>query len=342
MAGYASMEPPIEGRDTANMKAGGDRIELMRLFVRIADAGSLSAAGRLLGLSQPSASRQLKQLETLLGVQLIKRSSSELALTDAGEQFLSAATRLLADWDAAAEAVRLDREELSGLIRVAAPVAAGQALLAQIAARFLVKHPGVSLDWRLIDEPGDLAAGGYDLWIRAGPIKDQSLIVRPLWRGERSIVARADHVRVEHPRELEPHSAVQLVTYVAREIPLEAAEGARFTLRLRPAFATDNIFAALLAVKEGVGYGILPRWIVQAELASGAIVALCPEWRPPAVTMSAAYPQTRFRPTRVKAFIDFIRSELPRLGADIFPLADFDLDADDQAGRPSAAIEVHP
>src|SRR5258708_33224336 len=119
----------------------------------------------------------------MLGVQLVKCSSSEFLLTDAGKQFLSAESNILADWDLATEAVRLRRDGIRGPIRVAAPVAAGQTVLARIAARFLLKYPAVSIDWRLIDEPGDLAAGGYDLWIRAGPIQNQSLIVRDLWRG---------------------------------------------------------------------------------------------------------------------------------------------------------------
>jgi len=301
------------------MGTNGDRFELMRLFVRIAEARSLSAAGRLLGLSQPSTSRQLKQLETMLGVQLVQRSSAEFVLTDAGVQFLSAATDILADWDAAAEAVRLRRDELRGPIRVAAPVATGQTILAEIAARFLRQQPAVSIDWRLIDEPGDLAAGGYDLWIRAGPIRDQSLIVRDLWRAERTIVAHAGHARVQHPIELEPYSAVQLVTYVSREIPLETTDRQTMTLLLRPSFTTDNIYAALVAVREGVGYGILPYWAVQADLDSGAIIELCPSWHPPAVTLSVAYLQARFRPARVKIFLEYLRSELLRTGADVLP-----------------------
>jgi DNA-binding transcriptional LysR family regulator len=301
------------------MGTKGDRFELMRLFVRIAEARSLSAAGRLLGLSQPSTSRQLKQLESMLGVQLVQRSSAEFVLTDAGTQFLSAATDILADWDAAAEAVRLRRDELRGPIRVAAPVATGQTILAKIAARFLIEQPAVSFDWRLIDEPGDLAAGGYDLWIRAGPIRDQSLIVRDLWRAERAVVAHAAHPRVQHPIELEPYNAVQLVTYVSREIPLETADRQTMTLMVKPSFTTDNIYAALVAVREGVGYGILPYWAVQADLDSGAIIELCPLWRPPAVTLSVAYLQARFRPARVKIFLEYLRSELLRTGADVLP-----------------------
>ncbi|MCC7348296.1 MAG: LysR family transcriptional regulator [Variibacter sp.] len=308
------------------MATKGDRLQLMRLFVRVAEAGSLSAAGRLLGVSQPSTSRQLRQLEDMLGVQLIRRSSSQFILTDAGEQFLAAANSMLASWDAAAEAVRLKRDGLSGPIRIAAPVAAGQTVLAKIAAQFVAANPGVTMDWRLIDEPGDLAAGGYDLWIRAGPIRDQSLIVRDLWRAERTIVAAPAHPAVSHPAELEPHAAVQLVTYVLREIALESDDGQTMILRLKPSFATDNIFAALVAVREGVGYGILPHWVVQADLAAGTIVELCPRWRPPAVILSVAYPQARFRPARVKGFFEFLRERLLQTGADVLPR--------DRSGRP--------
>src|SRR6201996_6067847 len=166
-----------------------DRFDFMRLFVRIAETGSLSAAAQSVGISQPSASRQLRQLEALLGVQLVRRSTHDLALTDAGSRFLEDARAMLADWETSTDTLRNEREELSGLIRVAVPVALGQTILATIASRFLVKHPAVTLDWRLIDQPGDLTVSGYDLWVRAGPVRQLGLIVRHLWRIERTIVA---------------------------------------------------------------------------------------------------------------------------------------------------------
>jgi DNA-binding transcriptional LysR family regulator len=297
-----------------------DRIELMRLFVRIAETRSLSGAARALGISQPSSSRQLKQLEVHLGVQLVQRSTHDLVLTDAGEQFLPVAIEVLNLWDGSTETARLGRAQYRGPIRVAVPVAIGQTILADIAARFLLEHPDITLDWRLIDEPGDLAAGGYDLWIRAGPIRDETLIVHELGRTERTIVGNASQSRVKRPPELNSRNAVQLVTFMTRHIPLETRDGRSTTLRLRPAFVTDNIYAALVAIKKGVGYGILPYWLVNPELKAGTLVELCPKWRPPAVTLHIAYPQARFRPARVTKFIDYLRKrgewmriDVPRL-----------------------------
>jgi DNA-binding transcriptional LysR family regulator len=287
-----------------------DRLSLMRLFVHIAEVHSLSGAGRLLGLSQPSTSRQLKQLETTLGVQLFQRSTHELVLTEAGKQFLPTAMEMLAGWDTAVENAHAGRDKFRGKIRVAVPVAIGQTILAEIAMRFLAEHRGITVDWRLIDEPGDLAAGGYDLWIRAGPIRDESLIVHELRRSHRTIVGNAAEKSVQHPTELNRRPAVQLVTYMALQVPLETDDGRATTLTLKPALATDNIYVALMGIRSGIGYGILPHWLVQPDLEAGTLVELCPEWRPPAISLYIAYPQTRFRTARVKLFIEYLRREL--------------------------------
>ena len=258
-----------------------DRFEFMRLFVRIAETGSLSAAAQSLGVSQPTASRQLKQLESMLGVQLVRRSTHDLGLTDAGKRFFEDARALLADWEASIDTLRNAREELTGLIRVAVPVALGQTILATIAARFLVRHPGVTIDWRLIDQPGDLVAGGFDLWIRAGPVRQLGLIVRHLWQIERTIVATPEFRTVNNPKALERLRVVRLSTFVPDEVMMTGPRERKVLLKVKPAFDTDNIYAAIEAVREGVGYGILPYWAIQQDLDSGRLIEICPGWHPP-------------------------------------------------------------
>jgi molybdate transport repressor ModE-like protein len=294
-----------------------DRFEFMRLFVRIAETGSLSAAAQSLGVSQPTASRQLKQLEQMLGVQLVRRSTHDLGLTDAGKRFFEDARALLADWEASIDTLRNAREELTGLIRVAVPVALGQTILATIASRFLVRHPGVTIDWRLIDQPGDLVAGGYDLWIRAGPVRQLGLIVRHLWQIERTIVATPSFRLVNNPKALERQRAVRLFTFVSDEVSLTGPRKRTVTLRVKPAFDTDNIYAAIEAVREGVGYGILPYWLIQPDLDSGRLIEICPGWHPPLLLLSVAYPPSRYRPVRISAFVDYLRTELPNAGVGI-------------------------
>ncbi len=286
-----------------------DRFELMQLFIRVVETRSVSAAGRLLGLSQPSASRQLKQLEILLGAQLVQRSTHELMLTDAGEKFFVAATEMLARWESAADSAAADRDEFHGPIRVAVPVAIGPTILADMAARFLLENPGITFDWRIVDEPGDLAAGGYDVWIRAGAIADETLIVHQLRQGERTVVARADHPRVDHPNDLSRRNAVRLATYVSPSLTLETNDGRSAVVKMTPVFTTDNIYAALAAVTRGVGYAVLPYWLIQDELETGSLIELCPCWKPTGILLCIAYPQSKFRPARVRLFIDYIRRQ---------------------------------
>lgn len=295
-----------------------DRFELMRLLVRVAETGSLSAAGRSLGLSQPSASRQLKILERELGAQLVMRTTHELAFTEAGEDFLSEARQMLAAWDAAAEQANTGSEKLQGRIRIAAAMGMGQTVLADLAGSFVAQHQGISLDWILIDEPRDMIAEGIDLWIRVGPVRDESLIVRRIWTIERALVsAREEDASATHPSDLSTAPAIILAPYVGARIDLTGPEGETYSLEPLSRIRTDNIFAAERLTRSQRGYSILPLWLIDEALENGALDIICQGWRPPELSLSVAYPQSRFRPARVKAFVDFLRSELPVFGRGI-------------------------
>lgn len=293
-----------------------DRFDLMRLFIRTAETGSLSAAARALHLSQPSASRQLRTLEADLGVALMSRSTQETVLTEAGREFLADARALLADWEGARDRARGATAALEGLVRVAAPLGLGQTLLADLAADFQARHPGLRFDWRLSDAPQNLVADGIDLWLRIGPLRDETLIARPLARLERLLVARRGAVEAERPTDLAETPAVQLSPYFDAEIPLEGPNGESAVLRPRVATATDNLFAAARWVRAGRGYAALPRWLVAADLAAGSLTELCPGWRPPPAPLTLAYPTARFRPARVRAVIAHLRETVPAALAD--------------------------
>ena len=292
---------------------GRDRLDLIELLDRISETGSLSRGARAVGLSQPSASRLLKSLEEMLGVMLVQRNTHGLCLTPAGVRFLAAGRGLLAGWDKAIDEVRTERDDLRGHLRIVAPIAAGQTLLASIVARFVRDNPGVTIEWTLNDELIDFTAEGCDLWIRAGELPADNLVVRDLWQIERAIVAAPTHPLVEHPSELAGSTAVRTRTFVPEAVELTRRDGERHLLRQSSAFLVDNLFAARAVLLEGLGYGILPLWAVQRDFARGALVRLCSAWSPPVVKLSLAYPPDRSRPRRLAALLDFIKAEL--LGA---------------------------
>ncbi len=122
-----------------------DRISLLTTFVRIAESGSLSAAGRDLNLSQPSVSRQLKELETQLGAQLFRRNTHSLALTEAGSDLLADARQIIASWESLHEKFQESEQALSGKLKVVAPVALGQLALCKLMCQFQIQHPNLSI-----------------------------------------------------------------------------------------------------------------------------------------------------------------------------------------------------
>lgn len=287
-----------------------DRLDLIRLFLRIAETGQISQAAQALGLSQPTASRALKRLEDLLGAKLVDRAPQGSSLTQAGRDFLAPARRLVDDWHEAVDVAKGNKATVSGTIRIAVPVAIGQGLLAVIAARFLRAHPDLAIEWHLRDDAIDVTAGGYDLWIRAGEIHRDDLVVRHIYKVERAIVVAAGRLDIAHPRELRKMPAVRLSPFVPGLVELTDGRGATFQLRQRVVFATDNLYAALTAVLEGAGYAVLPLWCMQAPLEQGALLRACRSWRPADIPISIAYAPSRSRSPRVAALITYIQKEL--------------------------------
>ncbi len=292
-----------------------DRLTLLETFVRIADAGSISAAARDLGLSQPSASRQLAELESRLRTQLIRRTTHSLALTDAGIDLLADARQLIDGWEALSEKHLASDRRIQGSLKVVAPVALGQLHLARIAWRFQRDHPGVKVTWHLEDEPIRFAEVGCDCWIKVGPVPDETLVVRSLGAVERLLVASRSFV-TEHglpggPKAAERLPLAALEPFEGRQIPLTLGEKRVTTIRPEPRVQTNNLFALKEAALMGLGIAVMPRWFVASELTSGKLVDLLPKWRAPALDVHVAYLPGRHQTLRLTTFLETLRAQVP-------------------------------
>ncbi|MEM7745888.1 MAG: LysR family transcriptional regulator [Pseudomonadota bacterium] len=286
-----------------------DRIDLLRLFVRIVEVGSLSAAGRALGLSQPSVSRQLRALEADVGAELLRRTTHDMSLTDAGRLMLEEAQSLLAGWDSLSDRLRGGTQALEGPAVVLAPLGLGQTLLADSAARFAAAHPGVRLDWRLDDAPRDLTEEGIDLWLRIGPVADEGLIVSALGTMPRVIVAAPALGAADTPEALAELPAVLLGPYASALTGVQGPDGAVADLPCASTHRTDNVFAARRLAVAGLGFAVLPWWLVSEDILAGRLHVLCPDWHPPGAPLHLAYRPARYRPARLTALIAHFVSE---------------------------------
>ncbi len=282
---------------------------MLETFVRIAERGSISAAARDLGLSQPSASRQLSELEHRFGAQLARRTTHELSLTPAGQDLMRDARQLIDGWHALAERHGQGQAQIKGRLKVVAPVALGQLHLADLMLQFQRCHPQVSIDWQLEDEPIRFAETGCDCWIKVGAVPDDNLVVRPLARVERLIVAAASlaggHV-VRSPSDIERMPFAALGPFDGAEIALKSQSGQSQQINPKVAVSTNNIFALHRAALTGAGAVVLPRWFVDDDLKTGRLVDLLPAWRAPTLTVNVAYLPGRHQPIRLKTFIDHL------------------------------------
>ncbi|MGD1858147.1 MAG: LysR family transcriptional regulator [Leptolyngbyaceae cyanobacterium] len=292
-----------------------DRLTLLETFVRIADAGSISAAARDLGLSQPSASRQLAELESRFKTQLMRRTTHDLSLTAAGAELLLDARQLLDQWEAIEENYLQAETMLQGKLSAIAPIALGQLHLLDIVLRFQQRYPLIDLSWQLQDEPIRFAEVGCDCWIKIGPVPDESLIVESLGQVERIVVAAPtlldSHGTLEQPSDLERLPFVALAPFEGGRIPLTNTQGKKVVVTPQARMTTNSITALHKATVAGLGASVMPRWFIEEDLAQQRLADLFPQWRAPRLTINVASLPGRYRPRRLKEFLNVLRKEVP-------------------------------
>ncbi|MBC3907855.1 LysR family transcriptional regulator [Undibacterium umbellatum] len=304
---------------TASLMAGaGDRIELMQTFVRIVEAGNLSAAAVQLGTTQPTVSRRLQSLEQFLGVRLLNRSTHSMRLTADGERCYEHARNLLVNWAAFESDLRGVTEEPEGLLRVVAPHAFGQQRLVKPLADYLRLYPRVNVEWLLHDETTlqDFISAGIDCAIQIGELTDTNLVAIKLAEVPRIVVA-APSILASRPM---PQQAIDLAgfpwlslrTFYRNEVFLRQMHtGEIQRLAFTPRISTDNLYALRTATLEGLGVAIGSGWILKDDIASGRMVQLVPQWQATPLPVHLVYPYARFYPARLRKFIEVIRAAVP-------------------------------
>jgi DNA-binding transcriptional LysR family regulator len=294
-----------------------DRMMLVETFVRIVDAGSLSAAARLLATTQPTISRRLKALEKSLGVRLLQRSTHAMKLTDDGMRCYARAKELLVGWQAFESEIRGASDEPVGSLRVIAPHAFGQQQLVAPLAAYLRRYPRMTVEWTLHDRTPDFLAEGIDCAIQVGALTDTSVVAIPLGAVPRIVVASPallDGGAVPtHPDGLAQLPWIAASMFYRDEVELvHAGSGETVRMQIQPRLYTDNLYALRSAALLGVGAALASTWALRDELESGQLVQLAPEWEAPALPIHLIYPPARFYPARLRRFIDIMRVAVPQ------------------------------
>jgi len=289
-----------------------DRIDLLQTFVRIVEAGSLSAAAAQLGTTQPTVSRRLQQLERLLGRRLLHRSTHAMKPSEDGERCYERAKELLADWGAFEADLQGIDAEPEGLLRVVVPHAFGQQLLIGPLAEFLRRYPKVTVEWLLRDNTPDFIAEGIDCAILVGAASDPLTVAVRLAEVPRIAVAApsllAGRATPTHARELAELPWLALRTYYQRELVLRhSTTDETCRIALHPKFSTDNLYALRSAALRGLGACVASSWLLADDLAQGTLVQLVPHWQAPSLPVFVIYPYARFYAPKLRRFVDTMR-----------------------------------
>lgn len=275
-------------------------------FVKTVQAGSFSAAARVLGLAPSAVSKNVARLEARLGVRLFQRSTRTLTLTHEGTAYFERIEPLLRALDEASDAVRSPMSP-QGLLRVSLPTVIGRSLAQPITQRFVARYPELKLELSVTDRHVDLIREGCDVAVRIGPAADSELNARLLTEVPLVLVASPAYLAARG----EPDSVAQLsrhahVRYVhgGRPYPIRLPEGE--VLVPDGVLDTDSGDVLRIAALSGVGIVQILRSAVHDDLERGELLQVLPQLALPLVPIHALHAYGRHTPTRARLFIDFL------------------------------------
>lgn len=295
-------------------------LALLRSFVSIAESGSISAAARNLGVTQPTLSRQLAQLEAECGTVLLRRDTHRMHLTDMGAKILTDARAMLSMADECERRLRVDQTALMGHIRFFSTIDFGQSVVSRLLAEFMLQNPSITVDLVYSNRPLRMLEEGCDAGVVAGEVADDTVIARPLGMIRRYPVASPDFLTGRAlpavPDDIATWPWLTLGTEVfggARNITLFNESGEEQTLHVAPVLTAEGVTGLREAALAGLGVSPLPGWLVTDDLASGRLVRLLPQWRARELPAHVVYPVQKGLPLRVRALVDFMSEQVKEL-----------------------------
>ncbi|WP_445217919.1 LysR substrate-binding domain-containing protein [Bradyrhizobium sp. Pa8] len=290
-----------------------DRLQELAVFVRAAESGSFSKAARELGLSQPSVSRIIGELETRLGVKLLLRTTRSITVTDAGALFLTRAREVLADIEDAEDAAR-GVDSLRGTLRITMPIVYGTRNIIPRLPKFLRAHPLLRVELSVADERQNLVVEGTDVAIRLGPLNDSGFGARRLATVSRFLVAApsylAERGTPKTPADLASHDCIFGPGLFGRTTWSFTRNGAETSVDVRGRITTDSgsgVFASVLA---GLGIAMTSPVMAGPEIETGALVPVLKSYKLAPVDVYAVFPAGPRPSTKVRALVDFLAEEL--------------------------------
>jgi DNA-binding transcriptional LysR family regulator len=292
-----------------------DHLADVEALLRVVDEGSLTNAAVVLGTTPSVLSRSIARLEARLGAQLLRRTTRSQSLTDAGRLYVDETRQAFALVEKAEQAIcgRTPREELTGRVRLSVPTSYGHCRLAPMLATFAGRHPRVQVELNITNRNVDLAAEGYDLAIRSGPLPDSSMVARTLEEGRLILVASPGYARgagaLDTFADLQRQRCIAFVRpSTGRVIPwLLRVDGKDVDWVPPPAITvSDDVMGLVTLAVQGMGVATCPELMAAERIAAGQLVQVLPALGGRTRAFSLVYAPHRGLSPAARALIDLL------------------------------------
>lgn len=286
-----------------------DRVRNLEIFAAVADLGSLSGAGRKLGLSAPAVTRAIAALEEHVGARLLTRTTRSVTPTEAGARLLNRTREILALVHQAEREAAGEAERPQGRLTVTASVTFGRMHVSALLLDFLRENPEVTASLLLVDRIVNLVEEAVDVAFRIGELPDSSLVARRVGAVRPVLVASPAYLdargRPEHPRALADHEFLAITAIMPTPEWRYREGGEARRVPLRPRYEVNDAAAALVGALRGDGITSALSYMVVDELREGRLELVLEPYLPPPVPVHLVTPSTRLVAARVRAFLDF-------------------------------------
>ena len=290
-----------------------DDLNELKTFRAILAEGSLSAAGRRLGVTLAVVSKRLASLEARVGVRLIQRNTRSLSSTEEGARLLIDVERALEAFEAAEERLMGGREQPVGTLRVNAPVSFGRRCVAPVLGVLASRHPRLSVSLRLDDRLADLVGEGLDVAIRIGAMNDSSLMMRKLADNHRILVAAPSYLdRAGRPQTPEEAASHEFLRYGTASEPwqLKGPNGRTGNITAAARLRVDNGDTIHDWALAGLGIALKSEVDVAQDIATGRLERVLPEWDGGAAPIVALYHSAEYLPLKTRVLIDALAAHV--------------------------------
>lgn len=285
------------------------QLEDMQILVRIVEAGSISAAAEQLSTTKSKISRRLTQLEKHLGVTLLRRTTRQMTLTEAGQHYYQRCQGILEEVSELNQYAQESTHRISGPLHIAAPLTFGTLHLSAAIDAFLKRYPDVQLKLSLADSQHRLVEQGIDVALRIARLEDSTLRARRLTEIRFMLCAAPDYLKARgQPQTLAALQQHKILHYSLgpTQWQLQQAGQPAQQLDYRPYLTADNGEILCKLAIAGQGIALLPTFICWQAIATGQLLPVLPDYQIAPINAWLVYPNTRFQPLRLRLLLDFL------------------------------------